>query len=233
MIHENRGLNPYIEDVARRAATEGFLALAPDGLSPVGGYPGNDDDGRTLQAGLDQAKLRTDMVNSARYLKAHALSTGKLGVTGFCWGGGTTNFLAVTLGADMHAGVPFYGAAAETAGVPTIKAPLLIQYAENDERINAMWPAFETALKAAGVRTRCTSIQARSTASTTTRRRATTRRPPSSPGTARSRTSRSTSREGRLVGRSPESSGHPEARRHHCCCWTGQRRFPLQAVVLR
>ena len=87
VIHENRGLNPYIEDVARRAATEGFLALAPDGLSPVGGYPGNDDDGRSLQAGLDQAKLRTDMLNSARYLKANALSSGKLGVTGFCWGG--------------------------------------------------------------------------------------------------------------------------------------------------
>ena len=115
VIHENRGLNPYIEDVARRAATEGFVALAPDGLFPVGGYPGNDDEGRTLQAGLDQAKLRTDMVNSARFLKAHALSTGKLGVTGFCWGGGTTNFLAITLGADMQAGVPFYGAAAETA----------------------------------------------------------------------------------------------------------------------
>ena len=115
VIHENRGLNPYIEDVARRVATEGFLALAPDGLSPVGGYPGNDDDGRTLQASLDQGKLRTDMVNSARFLKAHALSGGKLGVTGFCWGGGTTNFLAVTLGAELQAGVPFYGAAAETA----------------------------------------------------------------------------------------------------------------------
>jgi carboxymethylenebutenolidase len=151
VVHENRGLNPYIEDVARRATTEGFLALAPDGLSPVGGYPGNDDDGRSLQAGLDQVKLRTDMVNSARYLKGHTLSGGKLGVTGFCWGGGTTNFLAVTLSADMHAGVPFYGAAAETAGVASIKAPLLIQYAENDERINAMWPTFEGALKAAGV----------------------------------------------------------------------------------
>ena len=151
VIHENRGLNPYIEDVARRAATEGFVALAPDGLFPVGGYPGNDDEGRTLQAGLDQAKLRTDMVNSARFLKTNALSTGKLGVTGFCWGGGTTNFLAVTLGADMHAGVPFYGAAAETARVPVIKSPLLIQYAETDERINALWPAFEGALKSAGV----------------------------------------------------------------------------------
>ena len=151
VIHENRGLNPYIEDVARRTATEGFLALAPDGLSPVGGYPGNDDDGRTLQAGLDQGKLRTDMVNSARFLKAHALSTGKLGVIGFCWGGSTTNFLAVTLGADLKAAVPFYGAAAETARVPEIKAPLLIQYAESDERVNALWPAYEAALKASGV----------------------------------------------------------------------------------
>jgi carboxymethylenebutenolidase len=152
VIHENRGLNPYIEDVARRAGAQGFLALAPDGLSPVGGYPGNDDEGRALQANLDQGKLRTDMVNSARFLKAHALSTGKLGVTGFCWGGSTTNFLAVALGADLQAGVPFYGAAAETAGVPRITAPLLIHYAENDERINAMWPAFEAALKASGVR---------------------------------------------------------------------------------
>jgi carboxymethylenebutenolidase len=151
VIHENRGLNPYIEDVARRAATEGFLALAPDGLFPAGGYPGNDDDGRTLQAGLDQAKLRTDMLNSARYLKAHALSSGKLGVTGFCWGGGATNYLATALGADMKAGVPFYGAAPETAAVAAIKSPLLVQYAENDERIDSMWPAYEAALKAAGV----------------------------------------------------------------------------------
>jgi len=151
VIHENRGLNPYIEDVARRAASEGFLALAPDGLSPVGGYPGNDDEGRTLQASLDPGKLRTDMVNSARYLKGHELSAGKLGVTGFCWGGSTTNFLAATLGPDMKAGVPFYGAAAETAAVPAIKAALLVQYAENDERINAMWPAYEAALKASNV----------------------------------------------------------------------------------
>ena len=151
VIHENRGLNPYIEDVARRVAVEGFVALAPDGLFPVGGYPGNDDDGRTLQAKLDQAKLRTDMLNSARFLKTHPLSTGKLGVTGFCWGGSTVNFLAVTLGADLQAGAPFYGAAAETAGVPKIKAPLLMHYAETDPRINEMWPAFEAALKAAGL----------------------------------------------------------------------------------
>jgi carboxymethylenebutenolidase len=151
VIHENRGLNPYIEDVARRAAVEGFVALAPDGLFPVGGYPGNDEDGRTLQANLDQAKLRTDMLNSAKYLKTHKLSTGKLGVTGFCWGGSTVNFLAVALGPDLQAGVPFYGAAAETASVPKIKAALLIHYAESDQRINEMWPAYEAALKAAGV----------------------------------------------------------------------------------
>ncbi|HKX03335.1 MAG TPA: dienelactone hydrolase family protein [Methylomirabilota bacterium] len=151
VVHENRGLNPYIEDVARRAAVEGFVALAPDGLFPVGGYPGNDDDGRTLQSKLDQVRLRTDMLNSATFLKAHALSTGKLGVTGFCWGGSTVNFLAVTMGGNLQAGVPFYGAAAETAGVAKIKAPLLLHYAESDPRINEMWPAFEAALRAAGV----------------------------------------------------------------------------------
>jgi len=151
VIHDNRGLNPYIEDVARRLAVDGFVALAPDGLFPVGGYPGNDDDGRTLQASLDQGKLRTDMLNSARYLKAHELSNGKLGATGFCWGGGTTNFLAVTLGADLKAAVPYYGAAPETAAVSAIKASLLIHYAETDERINALWPAYEGALKTSEV----------------------------------------------------------------------------------
>ncbi len=148
VIHENRGLNPYIEDVARRAAVEGFLALAPDGLAPIGGYPGNDDDGRAMQKTLDQGKLRQDMANSARFLKAHALSNGKLGVTGFCWGGGTTNFLAVTLGNDIDAAVPFYGRAPDPEDVAKIRAPLLIHYAENDERINAMRPDFEAALKA-------------------------------------------------------------------------------------
>ena len=150
VIHENRGLNPYVEDVARRVAVEGFLALAPDGLFPVGGYPGNDDDGRTMQASLDQTKLRTDMLNSARFLKSHAMSSGKLGVTGFCWGGGTTNYLAVMLGGDMQAGVPFYGAAPVPSAVADIKAALLINYAENDDRITGMWPEFEKALKAAG-----------------------------------------------------------------------------------
>jgi len=151
VIHENRGLNPYIEDVARRVAVEGFLALAPDGLYPVGGYPGNDDDGRSLQASLDQQKLRTDMLNSAKYVKGHQLSNGKLGATGFCWGGSTTNWLAVALGPDLQAGVPFYGAAAPTNEAPKIKAPLLIHYAEDDPRINGMRPAYEEALKAAGV----------------------------------------------------------------------------------
>jgi carboxymethylenebutenolidase len=152
VFHENRGLNPYVEDVARRLAVAGFLALAPDGLAPAGGYPGNDDEGRTLQSGLDQAKLRIDMVNSARFLKAHALCNGKLGATGFCWGGGMTNQLAVALGADLAAGVPYYGAAPAAEDVPKIKAAMLVQYAATDERINAQWPAYETALKSSGVR---------------------------------------------------------------------------------
>ena len=151
VIHENRGLNPYIEDVARRAAVDGFLALAPDGLFPAGGYPGNDDDGRMLQTKLDQPKLRTDMLNSATFLKAHALSNGKLGVTGFCWGGGTTNWLATQLGDALQAGVPYYGAAAETAAVPKMRAPLLVHYAENDDNINKLKAGFEQAKKAAGV----------------------------------------------------------------------------------
>ena len=151
VVHENRGLNPYIEDVARRLATEGFLALAPDGLYPVGGYPGNDDAGRDLQAKLDQAKLRTDLLNSARYLRNHALSTKKLGVTGFCYGGGIVNYLAATLGNEMQAGAPYYGVAADTESVRHIKAPLVCHLAEKDERINATYPAFEAALKTTGV----------------------------------------------------------------------------------
>ena len=151
IFHENRGLNPYVEDVARRAAVAGFLALAPDGLSPVGGYPGNDDDGRTLQRGLDPAELSQDMINSARYLQAHDLSTGRLGATGFCWGGGMTNRLAVALGEDLSAGVPFYGAAPATGDVASIRAAMMIQYAETDERINAMWPDFEAAMQANNV----------------------------------------------------------------------------------
>ena len=147
----------FLDDLDRRMARSGLiyerfmddiLVLAPDGLSPVGGYPGNDDDGRTLQRRLDRPKLRRDMVNGARYLKAHALSNGRLGATGFCWGGGVTNFLAVTLGGDLNAAAPFYGRAPDPAEVSRIRAPLLIHYAENDPRVNAMRPAFEAALKA-------------------------------------------------------------------------------------
>lgn len=148
IVHENRGLNPYIKDVARRAAAEGFLALAPDGLSPIGGYPGNDDDGKVMQASLDRAKLFIDMLNSAKWVKAHSLSNGKLGATGFCYGGGVVNALAVEMGADLNAGAPFYGAAAKTEDVSKIKASLLIHYAEDDPRVNAMRADYETALKA-------------------------------------------------------------------------------------
>ena len=147
VVHENRGLNPYIEDVARRAAVEGFLALAPDGLSPIGGYPGNDDDGKVMQKSLDRDKLYTDMLNSARVLKNHELSNGKLGATGFCYGGGVVNKLAVSMGADLNAGVPFYGRAAATEDVPQIQAPLMIQYAENDPRVNAMRDDYRKALE--------------------------------------------------------------------------------------
>ena len=152
VVHENRGLNPHIEDVARRAAVAGFLALAPDGLSPIGGYPGNDDDGKKMQRSLDRGKLRIDLLNSARYLKAHELSNGKLGATGFCFGGGVVNFLAVRMGSDLNAGVPFYGSAPKSADdVAKVKAPLLIHYAENDPRINKQAPAYHAALKANGV----------------------------------------------------------------------------------
>lgn len=148
IFHENRGLNPHIEDVARRAAAAGFLALAPDGLFPVGGYPGNDDDGRELQKSLDPAKLDQDMINSSRFLDSHPLSNGSLGATGFCWGGGMTNRLAVALGADLDAGVPFYGAPAPLEDVGRIEAAMLIIYAQTDPRINAMWPDYQAALEA-------------------------------------------------------------------------------------
>ncbi|MEP5566467.1 MAG: dienelactone hydrolase family protein [Halioglobus sp.] len=150
VMHENRGLNPYVKDVARRFAVAGFLALAPDGLAPIGGYPGNDDDGRALQKTLDQEKLRQDMINSALYVKSHELSNGKLGATGFCWGGGTTNFLATELGEALDAGAPFYGSAAATEKVPQISAAIQVHYAEDDKRVNAMRPEFEAALKNAG-----------------------------------------------------------------------------------
>lgn len=151
VMHENRGLNPYIQDVARRFAVAGFLALAPDGLAPIGGYPGNDDDGRSMQRGLDQARLRQDMLNSARFVKAHALSNGSLAATGFCWGGGTTNYLATAMGDELQAAAPFYGAAPDPDTVSRIRAAVQVHYAELDERVNAMRPEYEAALKAHGV----------------------------------------------------------------------------------
>jgi carboxymethylenebutenolidase len=134
--------------VARRAAIEGFVALAPDGLYPIGGYPGNDDDGKVMQRSLDKPKLLKDLENSARYLKSHKLSSGKLGAVGFCFGGFVINHLAVQLGSNLNAGVPFYGRAVKDDQVAKIKAPLLIIYAEDDKRVNAMRPAYEAALKA-------------------------------------------------------------------------------------
>lgn len=151
IVHENRGLNPYIEDVARRAAVAGFLALAPDALTPLGGYPGNDDDGKAMQAKLDRQKIQVDMLNGGRFVKAHAKSNGKLGATGFCFGGGVTNWLAVELGGDLQAAAPFYGTAPAIDGVGKIKAKIVAHYAEDDPRVNATRPDYEAALKAAGV----------------------------------------------------------------------------------
>jgi carboxymethylenebutenolidase len=151
VIHENRGLNPHIEDIARRLALENFVAFAPDALFPLGGYPGDEDKARELFQKLDQAKTREDFVAAFEWLKARPETNGKVGAVGFCYGGGMVNFLA-TRRPDLAAGVAFYGSAPELADVPSIKAPLLIQSAEVDERINAAWPAFEAALKAAGVR---------------------------------------------------------------------------------
>lgn len=147
VVHENRGLNPYVEDVARRLAADGFLALAPDALTALGGYPGNDEDGKTLQASLSKDKIYKDMVNSARYLKSHKLSNSKLGVTGFCFGGAVANFLACEMGSELSVAVPFYGSAPESVDVKRIKSTLLVHYAENDSRVNASRPDYETALK--------------------------------------------------------------------------------------
>ncbi|QDT33212.1 dienelactone hydrolase family protein [Thalassoglobus polymorphus] len=150
VIHENRGLNPYIEDVARRLAVQGFLALAPDALTPLGGYPGNDDDGRSMQAKRDGEKMTQDFIAAAKFLDSHQLSTGKVGAVGFCYGGGVVNQLAVRIPDVLDAGVPFYGRQPDVADVSKIKAPLLIQNAENDARILAGAAAFEAAMKKNG-----------------------------------------------------------------------------------
>ena len=152
VIHENRGLNPYIEDVARRLAVDGFIALAPDALSPLGGYPGNDDEGRKLQASRKPDEMLQDFIAGAETLKVHKLSTGKVGAVGFCYGGGVVNELAVRIPETIQAGVPFYGRQPAVADVSKIKAAMLIQYAEMDARINEGWPAFEKALQAANIK---------------------------------------------------------------------------------
>jgi carboxymethylenebutenolidase len=150
VIHENRGLNPHIEDVTRRLALDDFVAFAPDALFPVGGYPGDEDKARTAFQTLDQAKTREDFIAAFEWLKARPETSGKVGAVGFCYGGGMVNFLATRL-PDLAAGVAFYGSGPNLEDVPKIKAPLVIQSAENDERINASWPAYEAALKAANV----------------------------------------------------------------------------------
>ena len=151
VIHENRGLNPHIEDISRRLALDNFVAFAPDALFPLGGYPGDEDKALELFPKLDQAKTREDFIAAFEWLKARPETSGKVGAVGFCYGGGMVNFLATRL-PDLAAGVPFYGSSPDIEDVPRIKAPLLIQSAEVDQRINASWPAYEEALKKANVR---------------------------------------------------------------------------------
>ncbi len=151
VVHENRGLNPHIEDITRRLALENFIAVAPDALFPLGGYPGDEDAARTLFAKLDQNKSREDFVAAANWARTVSGGSGKLGAVGFCYGGAMVNFLATRV-PELLAGAPFYGGPAPADGVGRIKAELTIVFAENDERINAAWPAYETALKAAGVK---------------------------------------------------------------------------------
>ena len=148
VVHENRGLNPYIEDVARRLATANFIAFAPDGLTSVGGYPGDDEKGGKAFAGVDKGKMAEDFEAAARWLKARPDCNGKIGVVGFCFGGGVANNLAVRMGADLAAAVPFYGGQPKAEDAAKIKAPLLIHYAGLDTRVNGGWPAYEEALKA-------------------------------------------------------------------------------------
>ena len=151
VIHENRGLNPHIEDIARRLALADFAAFAPDALFPLGGYPGDEDKARALFGQLDQTKTREDFIAAAALLRSHAAVNDRIGVVGFCYGGGIANLLATRL-PELRAAVPFYGPAPAAADVPNIKAEMQIHYASNDERINAGWPAYEAALRAAGVR---------------------------------------------------------------------------------
>lgn len=149
VVHENRGLNPYIEDVARRAALAGFISLAPDALTPLGGYPGNDDEGRAMQSKRDPGEMQQNFIDAFYYLKNHKDCNGKVGVVGFCYGGGIANMMAVRI-PELAAAVPFYGSQPPATDVPNIKAPLLLHYAALDTRITAGWPAYEAALKENG-----------------------------------------------------------------------------------
>lgn len=146
VVHENRGLNPYIEDVARRLAKQGYIAFAPDALFSLGGYPGNDDQGREMQKSLDPAKIEQDFMAAAHFLKTHALSNGKVGVVGFCFGGYISNMLAANLPDVINAAVPFYGTPAKT-NIDKVKGPLMIHFAEVDDRVNATWPEYEAILR--------------------------------------------------------------------------------------
>ncbi|HCT5823692.1 TPA: dienelactone hydrolase family protein [Citrobacter sedlakii] len=147
VVHENRGLNPYIEDVARRVAKAGYIALAPDGLSSVGGYPGNDEEGKALQQKVDPTKLMNDFFAAIEFMQKHPDATGKVGITGFCYGGGVSNAAAVAY-PELACAVPFYGRQVAAADVPKINAPILLHYAERDKNIHEGWPAYEAALKA-------------------------------------------------------------------------------------
>jgi carboxymethylenebutenolidase len=148
VVHENRGLNPYIKDVARRLAKAGFIAFAPDALFPVGGYPGNDDEGRDLQSKMDKSKIEQDFIAAAGFIKRHPQGNGKLGVVGFCFGGYISNMLAATVPDIIDAAVPFYGTPADDTLINNVKGPLLLNFAENDNRVNATWPNYEKALQA-------------------------------------------------------------------------------------
>ena len=150
VVHENRGLNPHIEDIARRLALENFMAFAPDALAPLGGYPGTEDEARALFQKLDRDKTAEDMLAAAQYLKSREDCTGKIGVVGFCWGGGVAHTLATKM-PDLGAAVPFYGTSPDPAQAANVKAPLLVHMAENDQRINARWPEYDAALKSANV----------------------------------------------------------------------------------
>ena len=147
VVHENRGLNPYVKDVARRLAKQGFVAFAPDALYPLGGYPGNDDDGRAMQRSMDRGQLEDDFIAAAQFIKNHESSSGKLGAVGFCFGGYVVNMLAASIPGDLDAGVPYYGSPPAAALRPNVTGPLMLHFGGLDERINATWPDYEKTLK--------------------------------------------------------------------------------------